>query len=379
MRLTLNLTHACNLACSYCFAGEARQQKMPAAVGRSSIDWAIRKAAASAEPNLEISFMGGEPLLALDLLLELASHALVAGAAAGVSVRFQTTTNGTLLDDVCLARLAPFVIDLAVSIDGLADVHDRIRRTRGGAPTGAAVWRALDRAVGRCRSVSVVCVVTPASVDGLADAIRAFAAHGVRRISLNPDWTSIWEDSDLERWRRAYLEAADVYLSAYREGSPFALNLFDEKIDLHVRGSIAATFGCGSDPDDIAVAPSGRLYGCGRSIGEDRSDAGSCGDILASLTDAMNCESLAVPTVPDECASCAHRFRCASRCACANRESSGNAGTPGDVICWHEKMVIPLADSVAATLFAEANPAFLLRFYGLEWERHDAAATSYSL
>lgn len=379
MRLTLNLTHACNLSCSYCFAGEARQQKMPAAVGRSSIDWAIRKAAASAEPNLEISFMGGEPLLALDLLLELASHALVAGAAAGVSVRFQTTTNGTLLDDVCLDRLAPFDIDLAVSIDGLPDVHDRIRRTRGGAPTGAAVWRALDRAVGRCRSVSVVCVVTPASVDGLADAIRAFAAHGVRRISLNPDWTSIWEDSDLERWRRAYLEAADVYLSAYREGSPFALNLFDEKIDLHVRGSIAATFGCGSDPDDIAVAPSGRLYGCGRSIGEDRSDAGSCGDILASLTDAMNCESLAVPTVPDECASCAHRFRCASRCACANRESSGNAGTPGDVICWHEKMVIPLADSVAATLFAEANPAFLLRFYGLEWERYDAAATSYSL
>ena len=376
MRLTLNLTHACNLSCSYCFAGEARRQEMPPEVGRASIDWAIRKAAASAERSLEISFMGGEPLLAMDLLVDLASHALVAGAAAEVAVRLQTTTNGTLLDDARLDRLAPFDIDLAVSIDGLPEVHDRIRRTRGGAPTGAAVWRALDRAVMRCRSVSVVCVVTPASVDGLADAIRAFAAHGIRRISLNPDWTSEWEDSDLERWRRAYIGAADVYLAAYRDGSPFALNLFDEKIDLHIRGSRDATFGCGSDPDDVAVAPSGRIYGCGRSVGEDRNAAGSCGDIRAPGGDLLEGRPFAVSTAPEECASCVHRTRCASRCACANRESSGHAGIPGDVICWHEKMVIPMADSMAATLFAEANPAFLLRFYGLDREGHDAAATS---
>jgi hypothetical protein len=34
------------------------------------------------------------------------------------------------------------------------------------------------------------------------------------------------------------------------------------------------------------------------------------------------------------------------------------------VLCWHERMSIPIADRAASMLFAERNSAFISRFYG---------------
>lgn len=364
MRLTLNLTHACNLACPYCFAGEARRESMPSGVGRAAIDRAVERAAARPGERLDVSFMGGEPLLAFDRLVELAGYARSTGQSAGVDVTLQTTTNGTLLDRARLEALAGFGVDLAISIDGEPEVHDRTRVTRTGAGTGEAVWRALDRAVERLGSVSVVCVIVPETVDRLSDTVRALAARGVHRIMLNPAWARAWSGADRDRWRRSYTETAGVYADAYRRGAPFGLNIFDEKIDLRIRGAERASFGCGFDPDEVAVSPSGRIFGCGRAVGEDLAPVPAC--------DAPALE-------PEECGACVHRDRCASRCACTNRESSGDPRVPGELVCWHERMLIPIADGVAAGLFAERTPAFLKRFYGLEMEEAYATRTCHTL
>src|SRR5262245_34411609 len=104
VRLTLNLTHACNLGCSYCFAGQARRQEMPSATGREAIDWAVRRAHESGDASLDISMMGGEPLLAFDRFDELAEYARDAAEREGLDLRLQTTTNATLLDGHRLDR-----------------------------------------------------------------------------------------------------------------------------------------------------------------------------------------------------------------------------------------------------------------------------------
>lgn len=372
MRLTLNLTHACNLGCAYCFAGTARRQEMPSTTGREAIDWAVRQARASGDAVLDVSMMGGEPLLAFDKFDELATYARAACDLNGLDVRLQTTTNATLLDGRRLDRLAELGAHVSISIDGEPDVHDRTRRTHDGHGTGRAVWAALDRALARLASVSVVVVLSPATIDALAGTVRALAGRGVRRIALNPDWSANWTAPQLDVWRSAYEDVAAAYVTAYRESAPFGLNLFDDAIDLRIRGASDAMHGCGFDATDVAVAPSGRVYGCGRAVGEDR-DASSA---LGAMSDAFEVPSAhSTPPVPEACLACALRPRCASRCACANRESSGDAAIPGDVLCWHERTVIPLADAAATTLYRERNAAFLSRFYGSPMEVHDAART----
>lgn len=360
MRLTLNLTHACNLGCDYCFAGAARREQMSSATGRRAIDWAVGRALATRDPQLDVSMMGGEPLLAFDRFDELASYARSQGEREGLAVRLQSTTNGTLLDEHRLDRLAELGTHVAISIDGVPEVHDRTRRTHAGRGTGDTVWATLDRALARLASVSVVVVVSPATVDALDGTVRVLADRGVRRIVLNPDWSAAWTPAQCEVWRAAYDGVSAEYVAAYRRGTPFGLNLFDAPIALRIRGTVDAVHGCGFDGGDVAVAPSGRVYGCGRAVGEDR-DASSA---LGVLTEAFDVPaSHRTPPIPDACLACALRPRCASRCACVNRESSGDATIPGDVLCWHERMVIPLADAAATTLYRERNAAFLDRFY----------------
>lgn len=372
VRLTLNITHACNLACPYCFAGAARRADMPSEIGRNAVDWAVGRAVSNRDALLDVLFLGGEPTLAWDRLVELSQYARAVGVGAGLDIRIQMTTNATLLDDDRLNRLESLGVEVALSIDGIPEVHDRTRRTHTGMPTSAIVWDTLDRAVARLDSVSVIAVVNPATVRGLADAVQAFVAHGARRLVLNPDWTAVWEPDDLDAWRAGYERVAEHYLDAFRTGSPYSVNIFDEKIDLRIRGESRACYGCGSDPDDVAVAPSGRWYACGRAVGEDRPGNGALepDEVLGTRMEAR---------VHEACSGCLHRYRCASRCACANREASGDPHMPGVVLCWHERMVIPLADGVASRLYREQNRSFVKRFYGLEEVNQDVAATGNTL
>jgi uncharacterized protein len=87
----------------------------------------------------KIGFYGGEPLLALDLVLECMSHAREKDK----RCVFSLTTNGTLLTLETFRKLRPFAPSLGVSLDGPAPVHDRQRPTIGQRGTHARVMANL--------------------------------------------------------------------------------------------------------------------------------------------------------------------------------------------------------------------------------------------
>lgn len=185
-------------------------------------------------------------------------------------------------------------------------------------------------------------------------------------MTLSPNYTARWPALALDAWRAGYERAAGVYLASYRQCRPLALNVFDDKILLRLRGTGGPLHGCGFGEWDLAVAPSGHLYPCGRAVGTDREPALSLGDVASGVRRAVPAPARVRADLPEPCRGCAHRERCASRCGCANREMTGDPRMPGELLCWHERMSIPIADRVANTLFAESNPAFMTRFYGIQ-------------
>jgi uncharacterized protein len=84
--LTLDLTHACTLACTYCFAGEKSPRVMEAGTGRAALDLALERVVRRGERRLDIAFFGGEPLLERDLLLSLADEARARCDALGIRI-----------------------------------------------------------------------------------------------------------------------------------------------------------------------------------------------------------------------------------------------------------------------------------------------------
>lgn len=374
MDLTLSLTHACDLGCGYCFAGEKDARTLDAATGRAGLELAFDRAAAQRE-GLDVAFFGGEPLLRWELLLELADAAAEMSRARNVALRFSITTNGTQLTPERAKELDARGFHVAVSVDGVAAAQDAARPTAGGLPSSAKVERGLDAALAHVRSVATITVVDPLTVDLLEAGVAHLVQRGVRRLTLNPAWSSTWSPAALDAWRAAYEGIAAQWCDAHRASDPFWLSTIDPAVQARVYG---ARGGCGSacgfGLSELAVAPSGRLYACGRAIGTDPEEPaarhGWLGDVRGGVDPALLAElPKGDAPLPAECAVCALRDRCARGCGCSNRESSGDAATPGGLLCWHERMRIPIADRAAARLWAGRDPSFLHAFYGVQARR----------
>ncbi len=129
MDLTLCLTHDCNLACSYCYAGHKRAVVMTRETAAAALDLAFRELRTG---KLQLSFFGGEPLLEWDTLAWATDRARGMAADAGVDLQLTVTTNATLLTDERVAWLTDREFALGISIDGDRESHDRTRPARGG-------------------------------------------------------------------------------------------------------------------------------------------------------------------------------------------------------------------------------------------------------
>jgi MoaA/NifB/PqqE/SkfB family radical SAM enzyme len=118
--LQIHPTRHCNLTCLHCYSLSGPDEREALAV--ELLLEAVADAKAEGYDAMSVS--GGEPLLYRDL------GRLLAGAKElGLFTAF--TTNGMLLTERSVGRLAPVVDLVAVSIDGIGDSHDRMRNRAG--------------------------------------------------------------------------------------------------------------------------------------------------------------------------------------------------------------------------------------------------------
>lgn len=338
MDVGLVLTRACNLACGYCFAGEKKRVPMSREVGERAIDFALDAAVARGEP-LEIELFGGEPLLEWELVVDLATLARRRASERGVPLVLQMTTNGTLLDDERVKVLGELEVHLALSLDGTQKAHDQARPNVGGAGSYRLASAALDRLLAAGRPFDVITVVDPATVTELARGVRETLDRGVSQLTLNANWAGAWTDAALESMRLAYEEVAAILVAWFRRGRAVSIQPFDSALVTFASSGSVRPHGCSAGVSSLAVGPSGRVYGCARSVGEDEAER-AIGAIDAGLDPAR----VAVLGSP----------ACPGSCACANLEETGDASTPGHVQRFHDALVASLAPKIARALERDA-------------------------
>lgn len=328
------LTHACNLACSYCYTGDKKRVRMTEAVAARALEAAFARAGRT----LQLTFFGGEPLLEPELLCGIAGEARRRAAERDVALTLQVTTNGTRLDDALLARLIELDVYVALSLDGTRAAHEIGRPSAGGGSSYAAVRAALARLLAAGRPFDVIMVVDPDNVAHLGEGVRELFDLGVPSITLNPNWGAAWTDETLAAWQIGYELAAAVALAWWRRGRRVVLQPLAGAMTTLARGrDLAST--CGAGQTSFAVAPSGRVYPCARSVGEDEK-RGAIGHIDGwASTDGAR----AGANRRSECGGCPSHARCERHCACACSEETGDPFTPGPILCWHQHLIETLA------------------------------------
>lgn len=109
MHLTLHLTDACNLRCTYCYVRQDTHAMTPD-TAKAAIDLA------AADPGHHgIIFFGGEPLLQRQLIYDTVYYAEALGLPG--KFHYKITTNGTLLDQEFLEFSKQHQVFIALSHD----------------------------------------------------------------------------------------------------------------------------------------------------------------------------------------------------------------------------------------------------------------------
>lgn len=174
----LELLHACNLRCAFCYTDSPRHTVARTA-DLSDDEWRAVAEQAIELGVVETVLTGGEPLMRADLLLELVERFDAAGV--GVSMN----TNGWFLDERVADRLACTPnLHVHVSIDGATpELHDDSRGVPG---SWDRAIRAVDRLLAREVQVHVAHVITPESEPAFPDFLEQMWTLGVRSVRATP-------------------------------------------------------------------------------------------------------------------------------------------------------------------------------------------------
>ena len=141
---TLGLTTKCNLRCTYCcYSGNYRNTRSHGNISMKfkDVDKVLNfiNINASQRPVI-ISFYGGESLLEIDILKEFVRKAQLRWEE---DVKFEISTNGTLLTDENIEYFVNHGFSLFISLDGSASIHDRQRIYSNGKGSFEAIRMSL--------------------------------------------------------------------------------------------------------------------------------------------------------------------------------------------------------------------------------------------
>ena len=133
--LTICPTMACNFDCPYCFEAN-RRGKMSPEVQDDVVALAGRMLDASGAKALFVTWYGGEPLLAPDVIESLSTRFIALTEERGASYHAQIVTNGYLLTQDLADLLGRCKVTFAqITVDGLGAAHDATRHLKGGGAT----------------------------------------------------------------------------------------------------------------------------------------------------------------------------------------------------------------------------------------------------
>lgn len=210
------VTRACQLDCVYCRFRRG-VPPMDDALLRRCADLALE----ARGEECALVFLGGEPLLGLDKVLETMDYALErARRLPGKRLSLSLTTNGLLLDERALDALERRGASIQLSWDGSRQSAQRpLRSGKGPYPT-AAIERAFDLLVRRGRPFAVHGVVSPDGVDALYPDALEHLSRGATQVHfqyrVGVEWTP-------EAGRRYVSEIARLAAEARRRGLPLDL------------------------------------------------------------------------------------------------------------------------------------------------------------
>lgn len=353
--ITFVVTNQCNLRCTYCYQGHKNDGKMNWDTAKASVDMLIR-AFKENHPYINrsnayaviLEFIGGEPLLAIDLIHSVTEYFKHRCAEEGLpwayNYMISITTNGILYDS---PKVKDYIkrnsgkVSFTITIDGDKELHDACRLFPDGSGSYQTVEKAVKKQMAEFGNVSTKLTISPDNVAYLDKALRNLVSLGLHDIHANYVYEEGWT---IEHARTLYeqMKSYTDYAIETKAYEKCRVSLFDSFIGNPLDKDNNQNW-CGGTGKMMAIATDGKIYPCLRylptSVG-DKVKPMVIGDIaigIGGTAEQLNTiESIKAITrrsqSSDECFNCPIASGC-GWCSAYNYERFGTPNQRATFIC----------------------------------------------
>ncbi len=318
----IHVINACNLRCRYCYVRKGAET-MTVETGRAAIDALIRSALVQDLCAIKLKFAGGEPTLALPLVIDVYEYALEMVQAHGIQLQGVVLSNGVDLTNSIIETLLDHNLRLMISLDSLRGCGQRV--TSDGSDVSIRVTESIERALtlGLIPDVSVT--VTNHTLDTLPELVAwllernlPFNLNFYRKNEVSPSHPDLV--LDIER----LVSGMQPVLATIQKNLPprSLLGTLADRADL----SRPHSHTCAVGRNYVVIDHLGRVAKCQMQINQPVTTI-QADDCLARIqADRDGVKNLPVDA-KQVCRQCAWRYWCAGGCPLMAYRATGRYDT----------------------------------------------------
>lgn len=288
IHLTIHVSNACNLDCTYCYAqggdyGRETRIRMDKDLALKAIDVMYR----NFRTISAIMFFGGEPTLALDVIEKICNHIdakRVRGEIESIP-DYTMITNGTLITDEAIRVIRDHRIATTISVDGPKEINDHLRPYKGGQGSYDKVKQGFDRIVNEVGQLpQIEATYTKAhedaglSMEGLIEFLHKEFMFTIGTVAT----VSVPKDHPLALVKeKAVSEVSTAFNNLTRAIANGELPKMEKSfLDpiLQFLNKKSTRFHCSVGHDGFAVTTEGDIYPCQIFIGQEQFLMGTVDD-----------------------------------------------------------------------------------------------------
>lgn len=349
MEISITVTNSCNLKCKYCYQGKhERDTLISSATICQILEFIKNKLMEYEDSSLHVVFIGGEPLLAYKKIVQIVE--IIDQELSDVETKYYVTTNGTIINDEIITLLSQKRMEVSISIDGNQNIHDRNRVDINDHGTYGKVISTIKTLHRHNINVIARMTITTEGAYTLYEDVIALYELGINKINPVCDFTSEWNDKQINALKMSYKRLANWYIGMHGKVS---LACFDGRFySLLTRKQFFCNAGIGPH---YVVATSGEIYPCNYVTNNPQFLIGNLKEIKpASEVRKMYLEHIAEKD--KKCRDCQAKDFCyGKKCSFINWKTSGYLNVTCNVLCQHEKFMFLLVQDILISL-CKTNP-----------------------
>ena len=318
-------THACNLACKYCYQGHG--DVLSNTMNKDTITRTIEfiKKNAVGRRTLGVNFYGGEPLLFPDIVFTILEELKQYAQENDIQLSTTFTSNGTLFTEEIVKKLKDYNHEVQITLCGPKEVHDTVRIDKKGNGTYDKLMDVIALFKEHGTAFHIRVDVDQDNYDTIKPLLEDLKERGYEGMYIG--FCPIGKDicyTEMER------ESKEVDIVSLTKLSRMAHDMGFQTNPIYIHNFVE---GCSAIMDNfLAVDPVGNVYKCIAAPGYQEHRFGVLdenGDIKDMNYEAYCVWTLRDPLRIEECVDCKFAPICAGGCALAAYAKHGAINSPG--------------------------------------------------